>query len=336
MSEIVLGFATSHGPLIGTPPDVWLIAPPKSLDAKFYTYRNQRYSYNEMLALRRDEKLARLCTEQVKAERHERVQKSMDALAAILDDIKPDVVVMTGDDQREWFAADRQPTFAVAACKEIINIALDAPKIKELRPWRHIPAELIYKDKVDISYEVETDLAQHIVQQSREDGFDIMVCNEQPSSSEGKILGHAFGFIMRRILADRNVPIVPFPINAMYSPNTPTPRRCYEFGAMLGRSIQSWKSDKKVAICGSGGMSHFICDEDWDKRLMDEVATNDVNGLCGENDANFGSGNAEVKNWIIAAGAMAQTTRKVAYRAYTPCYTLEAGVGQGMGVMTWQ
>jgi hypothetical protein len=69
---------------------------------------------------------------------------------------------------------------------------------------------------------------------------------------------------------------------------------------------------------------------------MDEVATNDVNGLCGENDANFGSGNAEVKNWIIAAGAMAQTKRKVAYRAYTPCYTMEAGVGQGMGVLTWQ
>ena len=76
---------------------------------------------------------------------------------------------------------------------------------------------------------------------------------------------------MRRILADREVPIIPMPINAMYAPNTPTPRRCYEFGTMLGRAIKSWKSDKKVAICGSGGMSHFICDEEWDARLMKEV-----------------------------------------------------------------
>jgi len=336
MAEIVLGFATSHGPLIGTPPDVWLISPPKSLDAKFYTYRNERYSYNEMLALRKDEKLGRLITEEEKQERHEKVQKSMDDLAAILDAVKPDVVVMTGDDQREWFGPDKPPTFAMAACKEIINVALDAPKIKALRPWRHIPAELIYKDNVDTSYRVETDLAEHIAVQAREAGFDLMVCNEQPDSHEGKILGHAFGFIMRRILADRDVPILPIPINAMYAPNTPTPKRCYEFGAMLGMAIKSWTSDKTVAICGSGGMSHFICDEDWDARLMQEVATNDVNGLCGENDANFGSGNAEVKNWIIAAGAMAQTKRKVAYRAYTPCYTMEAGVGQGMGVLTWQ
>lgn len=336
MAEIVLGFATSHGPLIGTPPDVWLISPPASLDAKFYTYRNERHSYNEMLALRKDEKLARLCTEEVKAERHEKVQKSMDDLAAILAEVKPDVVVMTGDDQREWFGPDKQPTFALAACKQIVNVALDAPKIKKLRPWRHIPAELIYKDNVDTTYEVETDLAQHIAVQARAAGFDMMVCNEQPDSSEGKILGHAFGFIMRRILADRDVPIIPMPINAMYAPNTPTPRRCYEFGAMLGQAIKSWKSDKTVAICGSGGMSHFICDEEWDARLMREVETNDVNGLCSENDANFGSGNAEVKNWIIAAGAMAQTNRKVAYKAYTPCYTMEAGVGQGMGVLTWQ
>ena len=35
-------------------------------------------------------------------------------------------------------------------------------------------------------------------------------------------------------------------------------RRSYDFGASLGKAIQSWDSDKTVAIVASGGLTHFV------------------------------------------------------------------------------
>ena len=335
MAEIVLGFTCSHGPMIGTPPEAWLLSPPASPDAKYYVFRDRVYSYNEMKALRADENLAKSCAPDVRAERHARIQKQMDDLADLVAAANPDVIVITGDDQREWFGPDKQPAFSVAAFPEIVNVALDGERVKKLRPWRHLDAEYLYKDKVDRRYRVETALAGHVVDRARQDGFDLSVCTQQPESREGAILGHAFSFVCRRILKDRAVPIVPFPINTMYPPNQPTPRRSYDFGRMLARAIKDWDSDKRVAVCGSGGLSHFACDEAWDRRIMDEVRAGDGEALARENDANFGSGNSEVKNWIICAGAMHEAKLKAGHGSYTPCYTDPAGIGQGMGVMAW-
>ena len=34
--------------------------------------------------------------------------------------------------------------------------------------------------------------------------------------------------------------------------------RCFQVGELVRQSIESWESDKKVAIVASGGLSHWV------------------------------------------------------------------------------
>ena len=34
--------------------------------------------------------------------------------------------------------------------------------------------------------------------------------------------------------------------------------RCFKVGELVRQSIESWESDKKVAIVASGGLSHWV------------------------------------------------------------------------------
>ena len=41
----------------------------------------------------------------------------------------------------------------------------------------------------------------------------------------------------------------------------------------LGKAIKAWQRDVKVAMIGSGGLTHFTIDEDFDNALMKALAT---------------------------------------------------------------
>src|SRR5262249_26308983 len=55
-------------------------------------------------------------------------------------------------------------------------------------------------------------------------------------------------------------PAVPFFTNTFYPPNQPSVRRCFSLGKALADAIASWDADLRVAVIGSGGMSHFVVD----------------------------------------------------------------------------
>ncbi len=100
--------------------------------------------------------------------------------------------------------------------------------------------------------------------------FDIAAIMSQPKDghSETKNLGHAYGFIYRRLLKDKPLPLVPILVNTFYPPNQPSPKRCFDFGRAIGRAIAAWDSDARVVVVGSGGMSHFVIDEEFDHRIL--------------------------------------------------------------------
>jgi hypothetical protein len=61
--------------------------------------------------------------------------------------------------------------------------------------------------------------------------------------------------------------MVPVMVNTYYPPNQPTPKRCYAFGQAVRKAIESWDSNKRVALMASGGLSHVVIDEEIDDRI---------------------------------------------------------------------
>ena len=56
---------------------------------------------------------------------------------------------------------------------------------------------------------------------------------------------------------DCPVTVVPVCINTVQFP-LPSAKRCYALGKAVGQAIQSWDSNKKVAVIASGGLSHQL------------------------------------------------------------------------------
>ena len=47
------------------------------------------------------------------------------------------------------------------------------------------------------------------------------------------------------------------------------------------------------------------------------------------------SGTSEYRNWIVVAGALAESPLSAKVVDYQPCYRSEAGTGCGMAFVTW-
>ncbi len=89
-----------------------------------------------------------------------------------------------------------------------------------------------------------------------------------------------------------------------------------------------------MAIVASGGLSHFIIDEELDKITLDGLKNKDkkkLSNLPVERLLVLGTG--EALNWIVAAGAFEQFRPEVL--DYVPSYRTPAGTGCAMGFMQW-
>jgi len=54
-----------------------------------------------------------------------------------------------------------------------------------------------------------------------------------------------------------NIPIVPIVVNA-FAPPMPSLRRCMQVGACVRNAIERWLEQKRVAVIGTGGLSHCV------------------------------------------------------------------------------
>jgi OH-DDVA oxygenase/3-O-methylgallate 3,4-dioxygenase len=64
------------------------------------------------------------------------------------------------------------------------------------------------------------------------------------------------------------MPNAPVYQNRFFPPNQPTAKRSYRFGQVIKEAIESWPSEKRVAVFASGGMSHFVIDEEFDRKFV--------------------------------------------------------------------
>lgn len=338
MAELFFGMGSSHGPLLSLPPESWEVRANFDRNNPEMAYREGTFDFPALVEHRKDDRkyFESQNTLDVRTERFERCQKQLDALADKIAEVDPDVLVMVGDDQKEWFFEDSQPSFAVYCGDAMTNLAYTEQERADMVKGGRESMFYSYRPKEDQDYPVQTDLAMHIMNQAIEDEFDVTACMEQPGTGNGlRSVGHAYGYIYQRIIRAKPIPVVPILNNTFYPPNQPTPKRCFDFGKSIGRAIRSWDSNLKVAAVASGGVSHFVVDEEWDNKMLKAFQERDNDTLCNEPNIIFRSGTSETKNWITVAGMLDDGDLEMNLLDYVPCYRSEAGTGSGMAFATW-
>jgi hypothetical protein len=333
MAKIVLGIGTSHGPMLSTPPDQWhlrVVADRKNTE---HWYKGRSFTFDELVRLRAAEHLERQITQEIWNQRHAACQVAIKKLAHIFADAKPDVAVIVGNDQMEMFTDATIPAFACYWGETIPNEFPDEAHLEAMPPGiavsvlGHIPPQ-------GATYPGMPELGRHIIGRAIADHFDVAAMKSLPNGRDH--VPHAFGFVFRQIMSDRPVPTVPIVLNTFYPPNQPTVERCYDFGKSIVRAIDSWKSDARVALIASGGLTHFVIDEEVDQTILDAMRARRIESVAKLGESIFQAGTSEVKNWVPVAGAMADLGYEPNIVDYVPCYRSEAGTGNAMAFVSWR
>jgi len=349
MAKIVGGFGSSHTPLMSVPGELWgeyalrdqrnqeLVMPP---DGK-------RVTYDELLAAA-DPNIAKVIDEDVFVDRFANIQHGLDELQMRFGQISPDVVVMFGDDQNEFFYDDNYPMINVYWGNTIkllprpLNDRMDAPTRISQSAY----------GTVERDYPVDAKLGLHIIESLVEDDFDVSHTKYLKEAYGGTIgpatwyldhgrttsprpfgLPHAFGFPVARWFAGKSPAIVPITINTCYPPNWISPRRAYALGQAVRKAVQDWDSDQTVAFACSGGLSHFVVDEEIDRLALKGLADADGAILSTLPRVRLQSATTEILNWVAVAGAMGDSKMDVI--TYEPGYRTPAGTGCGCAVGAW-
>jgi 3-O-methylgallate 3,4-dioxygenase len=209
-----------------------------------------------------------------------RVQEGFGALRHVLADLRPDVLVVFGDDQNELFDFNNHPAVALFvgdrfAGRVPSNMAAVFTRSgpPPLRPHQEVPGH--------------PGLATHLLVGLLSHGFDPAFMIELPKPDRG--MSHA---VMNPLysLTDFSIPTVPVLLNAYYAPQL-TGQRCYEVGRAVRQLIDSYPEHLRVAVIGSGGLWHTpgregsYVDEAFDQAGLDCLASGDIKGWAAHFDA---------------------------------------------------
>jgi gallate dioxygenase len=220
----------------------------------------------------------------------------------------PDVLFFIYNDHVTSFFFDHYSHFALGV-GDSFPVADEGGGARALPPLKGHPA-----------------LAQHIAEGLVADEFDL-------SYFQGKGLDHGcFSPLSLLWPHDDAWPgaVIPLQVGVLQFP-IPTARRCYKLGQSLRRAIESYDEDLKVAIVGTGGLSHQVHGEragfnntEWDMRFLD-MLENEPEKLTELTIAEYarlgGVEGAEVIMWLIMRGALSPRVRKLHQSYYLPSMT---------------
>jgi hypothetical protein len=333
MAKLVLAMATTHGPQLHTTVEQWQLRV-KADRARKHPFRNGVYSFDELVAMRSSEGLDAKSSMAAQRDYHSRCHAAMATLADKWDEVGADVAVILGNDQDEIYdTAQLNPAFMVFFGDTIPSYPQPEADKKNLSPG---VAEAEHGHAADAytEYRGAPDLGSHIIKTLMEHEFDVAASSVWPKHARNGA-SHAFGHIYRQVMRDKVVPNVPIYQNTFFPPNQPTAKRAYRFGQIVRTAIDSWDSSKRVAVFASGGMSHFVIDEKFDRAFVGALGRRDKDYLTGIPLNELQSGTSELKSWISLAGLLEDGTADMHEIDYVPCYRSPAGTGTANGFYWW-
>lgn len=336
MAEIVLGLWTTHGPQLNTTPDEWLLRVPAD-EGRSHWYQGHRYTFDELVELRRDEGLAEQASRASMERHYQACQTAIDIVAERWAEAAPDACVIFGNDQRELMLPACQPAYTVYYGDTFWNGPMPEERSAHLPPGIR-EGEWANRPKERTVYPALPELAKRLIARGLDERWDFAASNEWPEHPiphHHSGTPHAFAYIIRRVMRDAAVPILPIITNTFFPPNQPRPWRCFELGQLVHRVIGEWDSDLRIAVVGSGGMSHFVINEPFDQDFIAAIESRDDAHLRGIDPALLQDGTSELLNWISAAGCLFPTALGGELIDYVPCYRTVAGSGTAQGFIVW-
>jgi hypothetical protein len=328
MARIVLGIGSSHTPMLNLRADQWSHRANVDYENKKLNLSDgRRVTYPQLLEERgpryQDDIALPVLQRKEKA-----CQAALDRLADAIDAARPDVVVVIGDDQGELFDANNQPAFAIYHGDEIVTTP---GKYAEGAPdWmRQVGRGYLMEDvhRLPGSPQLAVRLIEGLV--DRDVDVSAVAGVKDPLQAG---FGHAYGFIAKRMFR-REIPMLPVLLNTYFPPNVPTAARAYDVGRKLREVIESFPEDLRIAVVASGGLSHFVVDEDFDRMVIDALRTKDVATLRALPRRTLKSGSSETLNWIMTAGAV--DFMDLQWAEYQPLIRTAAGTGTGAAFCVW-
>lgn len=168
----------------------------------------------------------------------DRAARFRDGLTAARDRIaaaRPDVALIVGSNHFRGFWLDLLPAFTLGVGDVIASGESGTPS----GPQRTDPA-----------------FARHLANTLVErDGFDL-------AFSARLQIDHGQTHAIQYLLTGLDVPVVPLVVN-VFAPPLPTLRRCADLGRAIRTAIASFPGGRRVAVIGSGGLSHQLPWPDW-------------------------------------------------------------------------
>jgi len=246
-----------------------------------------------------------------------RVLAGFEEARQIVEQTRPDAIVIFSTDHFDRCFYDNLPPFLVAVGEEAegpISEFLPIPKVK---------------------VKLDGELGRFLVSEGLDGGVDF-------ASSANLPLDHAEVVPLRYITPQWNVPIVPIVLNA-FAPPMPSLKRCFDVGKFVGQAIERWPAKKRVVVIGTGGISHWVgmpemgrINADFDRWFLQcllegksaEVIEKYKNWE--ELEKTAGNGGQEIRDWLAVAGAM-PSGLKPRVLAYEPIQQWVTGTG----IMAW-
>jgi aromatic ring-opening dioxygenase catalytic subunit (LigB family) len=162
------------------------------------------------------------------------------------------------------------------------------------------------------------------------------------ASSAELPLDHAEVVPLSYITPHWDIPIVPVVVNA-FAPPMPSLKRCWQVGTFIRKAIKRWPEKKRVAVIGTGGLSHWVgppetgkVNAEFDRWFLQCLIAGKSADVvekykkAEELEQIAGNGGQEIRDWLAVAGAM-PTNLKPRVLAYEPIPQWATGTG----VMAW-
>lgn len=359
MAELVLGLATSHTPLLSLAPELW----PAYAQGD---QRNPELAYpphGHVLPYQQGEQFvsedikARFKGDAPYADQAQRCQRALDILADTLQSARPDITIIVSDDQDEWLYEDNMPMFSLYWGESVPLVPMEFGG-----PMRGTPvAEAIQRGYGDVPLDVPVAhrFGRHALQYLVDHDFDMAHMTYARDSYGGKVarryptpdgelsyvretaqkrqgLPHGFAFVVKRLYGNQPRAILPIMQNTCYPPNTPSARRSFALGQAIAGAVEAWSEPARVAIVASGGLSHFVVDEETDRNLLGSLERKDADGLKSVPRERLYSAASESLNWVAVGGAVQDAPLQMELLDYVPVYRTPAGTGGGWAFARWQ
>jgi len=205
-----------------------------------------------------------------------RVQVGFATLREKLAEVRPDVLIVFGDDQNELFDFNNHPSISVFVGDSFAGRTpsggmggLGGAPGMTAAPTAAPPMQTVT---------AHPGLATHLLMGMLQSGYDPAFMMELPKPERG--MCHA---VMNPLtsLTDFSIPVVALLLNAYYAPQL-TAQRCYEVGRTVRQLVDSYPEDLRVAVIGSGGLWHTPgqeqsqLDEEFDRQGLEYLAQGDI------------------------------------------------------------